>query len=113
MLRRPFRAWIFAAVGGAWVVQSSFSSSDLRASPGGNVIPSAQGGILELPFGVGFSWATGQAVSPRLIAELEGRAALLEGGALYDAAPCSLCSRPFDGKESFAVGLSVGVSWGP
>jgi hypothetical protein len=112
LLRRPFRAWVYAGIGGEWAVQPSFTvPGAMPASAGGNVVAGAQGGILELPFGVGFGWAPWEASSSWLIAEAGARAALLEGGTLYDSSVC-LCRRPFDGKESFAVGLSVGVSWG-
>jgi hypothetical protein len=79
------------------------------ATPGSEVLPAAAGGVLELPFGVGL----GYRLRPEwmVFAELGGRASLLTWGGM-EQAPVCLCRDAFVGKDSFAAGLSVGVSWG-
>ena len=111
LFRRPWRAWAFAGLGGAWAIEPGFrvATPGAATSPEeSNAIAGGEGGILEVPFGLGLGW---MARSPwRVFAELGGRATLVEGGALYEA-PFCLCREAFAGKDSFAVGLSVGVSW--
>jgi hypothetical protein len=107
ILRHPWRAWVFAGVGYAWAYQPSYEQA--IAGRGVERVPGAFGGILDVPFGVGL----GLRMQPEwtLFAELGGRASLFATGGLEDAAFC-LCRSAFVGKDSFAVGLSVGVSWG-
>ena len=115
LLRRPWRVWAFAGLGGAWVVEAGFrvqsfalATSTSPSILGAGMVSGAEGGILDVPFGVGLGWTV--RAPWRLFAELGGRATLIAAGPLYEA-PFCLCRVPSEGKDSFAAGLSVGVSW--
>jgi hypothetical protein len=108
ILPRPWRAWLFAGLGYAWAFQPSYALTPAAGSAGPVVAPAVEGGILDLPFGLGIGWR----VQPEwtVFAELGGRASLIAAGAMEEAPHC-LCPGAFVGKDSFAVGLSLGVSW--
>jgi hypothetical protein len=113
LLRRPWRVWAFAGLGGAWVVEpgfrvQSFALATSSSILGAGTVSGAEGGILEVPLGVGLGWTV--RAPWRLFAELGGRATWLAAGPLYEP-PFCLCRVPSEGKDSFAAGVSVGVSW--
>jgi hypothetical protein len=109
----PWRAWIYTGVGAAWSYQPSYTVAPApmapTPTPASDVLPGAAGGLLELPFGVGLGYRLRKEWT--VFAELGGRASLLAWGGM-EQAPVCLCRDAFVGKDSFAVGLSVGVSWG-
>ncbi|HLK40270.1 MAG TPA: hypothetical protein VKU41_26140 [Polyangiaceae bacterium] len=109
LLAAPWRTWAFAGVGYARAYAPSHRAE--IASPGGAVVPGAGGGILDVPFGLGLAYR------PRrpweYFAELGGRAGAFFTGSLYSStrAQCVCPSPPFAGKDSFALLLTVGVSF--
>jgi hypothetical protein len=107
ILGRPWRAWLFGGVGYAWGYQSSYTRAVGAPSP--EVVPGAGGGMLAVPFGVGLGLRVQSEWT--VFAELGGRASLLTTGTLENEASCG-CRGTFVGKDSFAAGLGLGVSWG-
>jgi len=88
LLSGAWRDWLFVGVGYA------------RAFAAGE-----GGGFLDLPVGVGIGYRLRRPWE--LFAELEGRVGLAFAGPLYDkSAP-----GPYEGHDSFALSLCVGVSW--
>lgn len=92
LLSGPWRDWLFLGIGYA------------RAYAAG-----AAGGILDLPVGVGIGCKVRRPWE--IFAELEGRVGLAFTGALYRGGEAGPSPAPYGGHDSFAVSLSLGVSW--
>jgi hypothetical protein len=105
LLRAPWTAWVFAGAGYARV----YAQSTTRLNPGAapTSLGGAGGGLFEVPLGVGL----GVRARPWVIfAELGVRFGVATTGTLYDAARCPCAGPTYPGEDSFAVGLSLGVS---
>lgn len=113
LLSAPWRAWAFAGVGYARAYAPSHRAE--IASPGAATmdvaVPGAGGGILDVPLGLGLAYRPHRPWE--YFVELGGRAGAFFTGSLYSAAQpqCVCLSPPFRGKDSFALLLTVGVSF--
>jgi hypothetical protein len=93
LLSSPWRAWLFAGAGVAYAYSRGVH---------------ADGGFLDLPLGLGLgrkltrSWL--------LFTELGTRFGLLSYGSMYGHAAARSEGVPFEGQDSFALGLTVGLS---
>jgi len=87
LLSGPWRSWIFLGIGYA------------RA-----YVAVVEGGVIDLPLGAGIGYRLRRPW--QIFAELEGRVGLGFSGPLY----ARVEGEPYEGKDSFAVSLSVGVS---
>lgn len=103
LFRAPWKGWLFAGLGYARAYAPSRSAS---AAPGG-FVPGEGGGILDLPVGLGVGvrvrgpWT--------VFLELGTRIGLAFTGSAYDARRCA-CGTAYEGRDSFAAALAVGVS---
>jgi hypothetical protein len=71
-------------------------------------VPGLGGGQLETRLGVGLGYRIARPWE--FLAELGGRAAVLFTGPVYDEGACG-CAQPFAGKDSFALSLTLGLSF--
>jgi hypothetical protein len=102
LLALPWRSWTFVGVGYARAYEPSHS---LRAS--GDFVPGEVGGFLTSRVGLGVGYRLDR--TWELFAELGGRIGLLFAGSAYDRDGCG-CGAPYQGKDSFALSLSLGLS---
>lgn len=107
ILSGPWRAWLFLGAGYA----SAYEPSHDAAVPGATAaratqVAGASGGMLDVPFGLGAGCKLRRPW--QIFAELGGRVGLAFSGALYGR----VAGEPYEGRDSLAVSLSVGVSWG-
>jgi hypothetical protein len=103
LLPAPWRAWAFAGVGYARAYAPSHRTT---AAPDG-FVPGEGGGFLDVPVGLG----AGVRARGRwtVFVELGVRLGLAFTGTMYDAHRCA-CGTAFEGRDSFAAALAVGVS---
>jgi hypothetical protein len=101
LLSGGWRNWLFVGLGVARAYMPSHGAA-------GTTVAGASGGILDLPFGVGVGYRIRRPWE--IFAELEGRVGLGFAGPLYAKAEAQP-SLPYGGQDSFAVSLSLGVSW--
>jgi len=106
LLSGPWRGWIFLGLGYAYAYAPGHEAV-VRGSvpPTETPVRGASGGILDVPVGVGIGYKLRRPW--QIFAELEGRVGLAFSGALYGRVE----GEPYGGQDSFAVSLSVGVSW--
>jgi hypothetical protein len=99
----PWRGWVYAGLGYARAYAPSWHTG---SAPGG-FVPGEGGGILDLPLGLG----VGVRLRPpwMVFLELGTRIGLAFTGTMYDAHRCA-CGTAFEGRDSFAAALTVGVS---
>jgi hypothetical protein len=116
LLSAPWRAWMFVGVGYARTYTPSHHVE--VASPGTMFstdvfVAGAGGGILDVPVGFGLGYRPHRPWE--LFAELRGGIGVLFTGSMYsDTQPFCTCPvAPHGGKDSFALSLSVGVSFDP
>ncbi|HTB73140.1 MAG TPA: hypothetical protein VK762_07840 [Polyangiaceae bacterium] len=102
LLALPWRSWAFVGVGYARAYEPSHAL-------GGELAPGEAGGFLEMRLGVGVGYRTGR--NWEVFAELGGRFGLVYAGSLYD--PGCGCGETYEGKDSFALALSLGLSLYP
>jgi hypothetical protein len=105
LLALPWRTWVFLGVG----YDRAYEPSHHLAGSG-DFVPGAAGGSLETRLGLGLGYRIDR--TWELFAELGGRIGLLFAGSMYDPAGCA-CSQPYQGKDSFALSLSLGLSLYP
>ena len=103
LLALPWRSWLFVGVGYA----RAYEPSHLV---GAAFIQGEGGGFLESHVGLGLGYRLDRRWE--LDAELGGRIGLVFAGSLYDAGGCG-CGEPYEGKDSFALSLSLGLSLYP
>jgi hypothetical protein len=97
LLSGPWHTWAFLGLGYAWAFLPGYT---VAGRPAGGI----DGGILDLPAGVGVGYRLRGARDPwELTAELGARVGLAFFGPLYADGP----------HDSFALSLSVGVSLEP
>jgi hypothetical protein len=101
----PWRGWAFLGLGYARAYEPSHDVTVPGAAPTTQMLAGAGGGILDLPVGVGIGYRLRRPWE--IFAELAGRIGLAFEGALYARSE----GEPYEGQDSFAVSLSVGVSW--
>jgi hypothetical protein len=104
LLALPWRTWVFVGVG----YDRAYEHSHRLAS--GDFVPGLAGGSLQTRVGFGLGYRLDR--TWELFAELGGRIGLLFAGSMYDSAGCS-CGEPYQGKDSFALSLSLGLSLYP
>ena len=107
LLALPWRSWLFVGVGYARAYEPSHH---LGGAAGGTFVQGEGGGFLETRVGVGLGYRLDRRWE--LFAELGGRIGLLFAGSMYDPAGCG-CGEPYEGKDSFALSLSLGLSLYP
>ncbi len=105
LLALPWRAWVFAGVGYARAYEPSH-----RLEGSGDFVPGQAGGSLEARAGLGLGYRLDR--TWELFAELGSRFGLLFVGSMYDRGGC-VCGEPYQGKDSFALSLSLGLSLYP
>jgi hypothetical protein len=98
----PWRSWAFVGVGYALAYEPShpFGAS-------GGLVPGKAGGFLTSRVGLGVGYRLDR--TWELFGELGGRIGLLFAGSAYDRGACG-CGDPYQGKDSFALSLSLGLS---
>jgi hypothetical protein len=101
-----WRGWLFVGLGYA----RAYAPSHEAIVPGSvpptqTFVVGAEGGILDLPLGVGMGYRLRRPWE--VFAEIEGRIGLAFRGAAYGR----MQAGPYGGQDSFAVSLSAGVSW--
>lgn len=101
-LALPWRSWGFVGVGYA----RAYEPSHLV---GGELAAGLAGGFLETRVGVGVGYRLDR--SWEFFTELGGRFGLTYAGSLYD--PACGCGETYEGKDSFALALSLGLSLYP
>jgi hypothetical protein len=99
----PWRSWAFVGVGYA----RAYEPSHRVEGGAGDFVPGMAGGFLETRVGLGVGYRFDR--SWEGFAELGGRIGLLYAGSMYDRGGCG-CSEPYQGKDSFALSLSLGLS---
>lgn len=132
LLSAPWKTYLYAGLGGGYVRQEGFQGlggveADMRTIP--VVTYSANdGAIMEIPVGLGLAYQLGSAPGGRgrhwdLFFELGGRFGIAFFGSIYDPNGTATATEanlpngqtvihgPFLGQDSFALTLSVGVSW--
>jgi hypothetical protein len=102
LLALPWRSWAFVGVGYARAYEPSHP---LEGS--GGFVPGEAGGFLATRLGFGLGYRFDRIWE--LFAELGGRIGLLFAGSMYDRGGCA-CGEPYQGKDSFALSLSLGLS---
>ena len=102
LLALPWRTWAFVGVGYARAYEPSH-----RLEGSADFVPGVAGGFLETRLGVGLGYRLDR--TWELFAELGGRLGLLFAGSMYDPGGCA-CGEPYQGKDSFALSLSLGLS---
>ncbi len=103
LLPAPWRAWVFAGAGYARAYAPSRRTPE---APEG-FVPGEGGGFLDVPLGLGLG---AHVRAPwTLFLELGVRLGLAFTGTMYDAHRCA-CGTAFEGRDSFAAALAVGVS---
>ena len=114
LLAAPWRGWMFVGLGYARSYSPSHhvnAISPATMTPTDVFVAGAGGGILDVPVGFGLGYR------PRrpweLFAELGGRIGVAFTGSMYEKsqAQCVCAIAPYVGKDSFALSLSVGVSF--
>jgi hypothetical protein len=105
LLALPWRTWVFVGVGYARAYEPSH-----RLAGSSGFVPGEAGGSLESRVGLGLGYRLDR--SWELFAELGGRIGLLFAGSMYDQGGCG-CGQPYQGKDSFALSLSLGLSLYP
>jgi hypothetical protein len=105
LLSLPWRTWVFVGVGYARAYEPSHSFGT-----SGAFVPGEGGGFLETRVGLGLGYRLRRAWE--LFAELGGRIGLVFAGSLYEPGGCG-CGEPYEGKDSFALSLSLGLSLYP
>jgi len=104
LVRPPWHVWAFAGLGYARTYTPSYVPSGALPA---ERIREAEGGILDMPFGVG---AGVKLRGPWfLFGELGARIGWVFAGSMYRPAPCP-CDAAYLGEDSFAAALTVGVS---
>ncbi len=99
----PWKGWVFVGLGYARAYAPSWHTS---SAPGG-FVPGEGGGMLDLPVGLGVG---ARVHGPWMVfLELGTRVGLTFTGTMYDAHRCA-CGTAFEGRDSFAAALAVGVS---
>lgn len=107
LLALPWRSWLFVGVGYARAYEPSHH---VPGGAGGAFVQGEGGGFLETRVGVGLGYRLDR--KWELFAELAGRIGLVFAGSMYDPAGCG-CGEPYEGKDSFALSLSLGLSLYP
>jgi hypothetical protein len=102
ILALPWRSWAFIGVGYARAYEPSH-----RLEGSGDFVPGKAGGFLETRAGLGLGYRLDR--TWELFAELGARFGLLFAGSMYDPRGCG-CGEPYQGKDSFALSLSLGLS---
>lgn len=106
LLSGPWRGWAFLGLGVARAYAPGHGEAVPGSTPPGEArVAGAAGGILDLPVGVGVGYRLRRPW--QLFAELESRFGTIFWGPLYQRT----MGEPYGGQDSFAVSLSVGVSW--
>jgi hypothetical protein len=103
LLALPWKTWLFLGVGYARAYEPSHQV-------GGAFIQGEAGGFLEMRVGLGLGYRVDRRWE--LFAELGSRIGLVFAGSMYDPAGCG-CGEPYEGKDSFALSLSLGLSLYP
>jgi hypothetical protein len=108
LLALPWRTWALLGVGYA----RAYEPSHTLTGPGDPMpfVPGEGGGSLDLRVGVGLGYRVEKTLE--LFMELAGQFGVFFTGSMYDRDACS-CSEPFQGKDSFALSLSLGLSLYP
>ncbi|MGO9833491.1 MAG: hypothetical protein ACLP1X_04685 [Polyangiaceae bacterium] len=102
----PWRGWAFLGLGYARAYEPGHEVTVPGSVPAARIlVGGAGGGILDLPIGVGIGYRLRRPWE--IFAELESRIGLAFSGPLY----ARTSDEPYGGQDSFAVSLSVGVSW--
>jgi hypothetical protein len=104
LLALPWRTWAFLGVGYARAYEPSHHLGS------GEFVPGEGGGSLDTRLGLGLGYRFDR--SWELFAELGGRIGLVFVGSMYEVGGCE-CSEPYQGKDSFALSLSLGLSLYP
>ncbi|MDP9034129.1 MAG: hypothetical protein M3O50_04940 [Myxococcota bacterium] len=119
ILAPPWRVWLFAGCGYAWTHAPPYTIQEplvAGAPETGDVrIGGVSGGLLEAPLGVGVGYRVRRPWE--LFAELGARlrlafwGAMYAGGATGPGTDATGTAQPFMGKDSFALSLSLGLSF--
>ncbi len=105
LLALPWRTWALLGVGYARAYEPSH-----RLSGSDDFVPGQGGGSLDLRVGAGVGYRLEKTLE--LFMELAGQFGVFFTGSMYDPDGCS-CTAPFQGKDSFALSLSLGLSLYP
>jgi hypothetical protein len=118
LLSAPWRAWAFAGFGYAYTYAASYHGAVTIGTQTSDVLyGGVYGGMLDVPVGVGLGYKLQSLVSPWLVfAELGGRFGVGFYGPMYADGAAGIASNyvavaPFMGKDSFALTLSLGLSF--
>ncbi len=123
LLPAPWRTWAFAGAGWARTYAASFRYSDGTSSvPDNTLAQGAYGGLIEVPLGIGLgSRVTGAPGPWGLFVEAGGRGGAGFYGPVYAGPPRvssvshdnNIVGLPpaFDGNDSFALTVSLGLSF--
>ena len=103
LLALPWRSWLFLGVGYARAYEPSHEVGPV-------FVQGEAGGFLETRVGLGLGYRLDRRWE--IFAELGGRIGLVFAGSMYDPAGCG-CGEPYEGKDSFALSLSLGLSLYP
>jgi hypothetical protein len=93
LLSSPWRTWLFVGAGYAYAYSRGVH---------------ADGGFLEVPVGLGLGRKLG--AHGLLFTELGARFGVISSGRMYDRSTAGLEGVPFLGQDSFALGLTLGLS---
>jgi hypothetical protein len=122
LLPAPWRLWAFGGLGAAYVYAASYHQTlnSVAPRPVDVVFGGAAGGILEVPLGFGLGYRLRGLAAPWVIfAELGGRLGVWYWGRLYQGYPAYSVAvgypigGPDPGKDSFALSVSLGLSFEP
>ena len=102
LLALPWRTWAFLGVGYARAYEPSHSLSGSS-----DFVPGQGGGSLDIRVGLGLGYRVQRTLE--LFLELGGQFGVFFTGSMYDRDGCG-CAEPFQGKDSFALSLSLGLS---
>jgi hypothetical protein len=114
LLPAPWRTWAFAGVGFAYTYAASYT---INAGSGSGLVEGVSGSLLDVPLGLGLGYRLQAPWS--VFVEEAARLGAGFYGAMYDGAPgvsganSAGISPAFAGHDSFALSLSVGVSFDP
>jgi hypothetical protein len=122
LLPAPWRLWAFGGLGAAYVYAASYHETvnSVAPQPVDVVFSGNGGGMLEVPLGFGLGYRLRGLAAPWVIfAELGGRLGVWYWGALYRGDPPYSKASGYalygsdPGKDSFALSVSLGLSFEP
>jgi hypothetical protein len=104
--KAPWRLWAFVGASAAYVAAPHGADSSAGVGSMGDRTSAADGGVVELPVGLGAGYRTSRTFE--LEAIVSARPALTTVGPVYRPPPGA---EPYAGHEALAVLLTVGVSF--